>query len=82
MTLPGRGNNPQRRDLMRELGEGHQITEVWQLRRADGTYISLELSHAFIPDGLWQAIHADVHGSGRASLAVNMFAFRRCPAPG
>jgi PAS domain S-box-containing protein len=48
------------RDLMRELAAGHQITDIWEIRRADGTYIPLELSHAFTPDGLWQVIGRDI----------------------
>jgi PAS domain S-box-containing protein len=48
------------RDLMRELAAGHQITDIWEIRRADGTYIPLELSHAFTPDGLWQIIGPDI----------------------
>ena len=59
------------RDLMRELAAGHQITDIWEIRRADGTYIPLELSHAVTPDGLWQVIGRDIterkHSEGGAA---------------
>src|ERR1700744_2956037 len=52
--------------LMAELADGHQVTDVWDIRRADGTYLALELSHAFTPDGLWQANGRDVTVRQRA----------------
>jgi PAS domain S-box-containing protein len=61
---------PRLRDLMCELAAGHQITDIWEVRRADGTYVSLELSHAFTPDGLWQAIGRDITERGRAEAAL------------
>ena len=61
---------PRLRDLMRELAAGHQITDIWEIRRADGTYVSLELSHAFTPDSLWQAIGRDITERGRAEAAL------------
>jgi PAS domain S-box-containing protein len=52
--------------LMAELAGGHRVTDVWDIRRADGTYLALELSHAFTPDGLWQANGRDVTVRQRA----------------
>jgi PAS domain S-box-containing protein len=46
--------------LMAELAAGGQVTDIWDIRRADGTYMPLELSHAFTPDGLWLANGRDV----------------------
>lgn len=48
------------RVLMAELAAGRPVTDVWDIRRADGTYLPLELSHTFTPDGLWQANGRDV----------------------
>ena len=51
---------PRLSGLMAELAAGRQVTDVWDIRRADGTYMPLELSHGFTPDGLWQANGRDV----------------------
>ncbi|HEX9064879.1 MAG TPA: SpoIIE family protein phosphatase [Streptosporangiaceae bacterium] len=51
---------PRLGDLMSELAAGRQVTDLWDIRRADGSYISIELSHAYTPDGLWQATGRDV----------------------
>ena len=59
VVRPGE-KNPRLRDLMRELGYGHQVTDIWEIRRADASYVPLELSHAFTPDGRWQAIGRDI----------------------
>jgi PAS domain S-box-containing protein len=48
------------RGLMAELAAGREVTDVWDIRRADGTYLPLELSHAFTPDGRWQANGRDI----------------------
>jgi PAS domain S-box-containing protein len=56
------------RDLKRDLAPGQPITEIWELRRACGTYVRVELSHAFTPDGLWQAIGRDIAERERARL--------------
>jgi hypothetical protein len=45
---------------MAELASGRQVTDVWDLRRADGGYMPFELSHAFTPDGLWQINGRDI----------------------
>src|ERR1700744_36735 len=46
--------------LMAELAAGRQVTDIWDIRRADGTYMPLELSHGFTPAGLWQANGRDI----------------------
>ncbi len=46
--------------LMSTLAQGGRVIDIWQSRAADGRYVDLELSHAFTPDGLWQAIGRDV----------------------
>jgi PAS domain S-box-containing protein len=51
---------PRLRDLISELSQGHEVADVWDIRRADGSWFQLELSHVFTPDGLWQASGRDV----------------------
>jgi PAS domain S-box-containing protein len=53
-------DRPRLQGLMARLAEGVTVTDVWDIRRADGTYLPLELSHAFTPDGLWQANGRDI----------------------
>lgn len=48
------------RRLMSELAEGRQVTDVWDIRHADGGWVQLEFSHAFTSDGWWQASGRDV----------------------
>src|ERR1700761_8414817 len=57
---------PRLHELMAELAKGHRVTDIWDVRRADGTYLPLELSHAFTPDGLWQANGRDITVRQRA----------------
>jgi signal transduction histidine kinase len=45
---------------MQALAAGQHITDVWEIRRADGTFIPLELSHSITPAGFWQAIGRDI----------------------
>jgi len=52
--------------LMARLATGGKITDVWDIRRADGRYVPIELSHAFTPDGLWQANGRDITVRRRA----------------
>jgi PAS domain S-box-containing protein len=54
------GEAPRLRELLRELATGEQVTDIWEIRHADGHYVSLELSHVFTPDGLWQATGRDI----------------------
>jgi PAS domain S-box-containing protein len=54
------------RRLMSELAEGHQVTDVWDIRRGDGSWVQLEFSHVFTPDGRWQASGRDVSRRQRA----------------
>ncbi|HYY17283.1 MAG TPA: PAS domain S-box protein, partial [Streptosporangiaceae bacterium] len=51
------------------LAAGEEVTDVWDIRRADGTYLTLELSHAFTPDGLWQANGRDITERQQAEAA-------------
>src|ERR1700761_9016941 len=53
-------------DLMAQLATGARVTDVWDIRRADGSYVPIELSHAFTPDGLWQANGRDISVRQRA----------------
>ncbi len=46
--------------LMARLAARQAVTEVWDVRCKDGSYIPLELSMTFTPDGRWQAIGRDV----------------------
>src|ERR1700744_1119238 len=57
---------PRLHELMAELAKGHRVTDIWAVRRADGTSLPLELSHAFTPDGLWQANGRDITVRQRA----------------
>src|ERR1700761_2186518 len=52
--------------LMTQLATGVRVTDVWDIRRADGSYVPIELSHAFTPDGLWQANGRDITVRQRA----------------
>jgi PAS domain S-box-containing protein len=52
--------------LMVQLASGVRVTDVWDIRRADGSYVPIELSHAFTPDGLWQANGRDITVRQRA----------------
>jgi PAS domain S-box-containing protein len=51
---------PRLRELMQALAAGQHITDVWEIRRADGRFIPLELSHSITPVGFWQAIGRDI----------------------
>src|SRR6201992_2391815 len=57
---------PRLRALTAERAKGDQVTAVWDTRRADGTSLPIELSHAFTPDGLWQANGRDITERQRA----------------
>lgn len=50
--------------LARRFTEGQQVTEVWDVRKADGNYLSVELSQTFTRDGLW-AIGRDISARQR-----------------
>src|SRR6201999_1834102 len=39
------GDAPRLAALMTRLAEGQRVTDIWDIRRADGTYLPLELSH-------------------------------------
>src|ERR1700761_7415034 len=56
-------------DLMAQLATGARVTDVWDIRRADGSYVPIELSHAFTPDGLWQATGSDISERRRSEAA-------------
>jgi PAS domain S-box-containing protein len=60
------GDRARQGDLMAQLATGGTVTDVWDIRRADGSYIPIELSHAFTPDGLWQANGRDITVRQRA----------------
>ncbi|PPK65403.1 SpoIIE family protein phosphatase [Actinokineospora auranticolor] len=51
--------------MVSKLAAGHVVTEVWDIRRADGAVVSLELSIQATPTGL-QAIGRDVTARQRA----------------
>jgi PAS domain S-box-containing protein len=55
--------------LLAQLADGRTATDVWDIRRADGSYVPIELSHVFTPDGLWQANGRDVTVRQRAEAA-------------
>ncbi|CCD91917.1 hypothetical protein BRAO375_1800005 [Bradyrhizobium sp. ORS 375] len=61
---------PRLRELMKALAAGRHVTELWDIRRADGTYIPLELSHSVAPDGQWQTIGRDISERQRAETAL------------
>jgi PAS domain S-box-containing protein len=63
---------PRLRELMQALAAGQQITDVWNIRRADGTYILLELSHLITPAGFWRAIGRDITERVEAEKALRV----------
>ena len=62
---------PRLRALMARLAQDRQVTDVWDIRRGDGGLVTLEMSHTFTPDGLWQASGRDVTQRQRAEAARN-----------
>ncbi|TVP76485.1 PAS domain S-box protein, partial [Thioalkalivibrio sp.] len=61
---------PRLRELMQALAAGQHITDVWEILRADGTFIPLELSHSITPAGFWQAIGRDITERVKAEEAL------------
>ncbi|WP_156686081.1 PP2C family protein-serine/threonine phosphatase [Mycobacterium sp. Marseille-P9652] len=57
-------------ELRSTLAQGGRVTDVWEPRTADGRHVALELSHAFTPDGLWQAIGRDISERRRAEARL------------
>src|SRR5690625_960479 len=64
------GEESRLREVMDTLEQGGQATGIWKIRRADGAFLALELSHIFTPEGYWQAIGRDVTGKKRAGEAL------------
>jgi PAS domain S-box-containing protein len=48
------------------LIEGQTVVSEWKVRRADGSYLPVEVSAAILPDGRWQGVVRDIRDRKRA----------------